>query len=217
MRFLKVSVLMAFMLFCAVMLPGVLSLRAVSPRGGAVPGATINGDVNCDGQVNIADAVSIIQWQFKGGEAPCALAQEAGILDKLNALGDQITALQGSVATLAPTWPPRAENVVSVARMEGNNNTESVAYEVPDGKTFVLTNLTIAGANGGNFEIFEISGGKKTSKWQRVQGPFVSAIGLRFDSGSQVVFFLNDPSHGCSPMPCRDPVTYSFAGYLIDS
>jgi hypothetical protein len=30
-----------------------------------------NGDVNCDGSVNISDAIYLIAWIFSGGQAPC--------------------------------------------------------------------------------------------------------------------------------------------------
>src|SRR5262245_26326272 len=97
MRFLKGLALVSVTLFFAVLMLGVLSLRVQPVRGG-VAGATKNGDMNCDDKIDIADAVNMLEWLFKGGPAPCALAQEEGVLEKLNALGEQITALQSSVA-----------------------------------------------------------------------------------------------------------------------
>ena len=104
MRFLKGSALVVVTLFFAVALLGILSLRGLPVRGA---GSTISGDVNCDGKVDISDAVFTLQFLFTGGPAPCALAQEQEVLDKLNSVGDQIKALQDSVGALAPTWPPK--------------------------------------------------------------------------------------------------------------
>jgi Protein of unknown function (DUF1566) len=61
--------------FCAFLISGVLNLRA-APRGGAqAPGAKKNGDVNCDGGVDISDAIYLLVNLFQGGPAPCAIAQ----------------------------------------------------------------------------------------------------------------------------------------------
>jgi uncharacterized protein DUF1566 len=94
MRFLKVSALMAVMLASAVMMLGVLSVRGHPARGGSVPGATTNGDVNCDGRVDLSDAIYIIQYSFYGGTPPCALAQDNF------ATKDELAALTARVATL---------------------------------------------------------------------------------------------------------------------
>jgi hypothetical protein len=39
-----------------------------------VPGGYVNGDANCDAGVSVADAVSIINYVFKGGPAPLPYA-----------------------------------------------------------------------------------------------------------------------------------------------
>jgi hypothetical protein len=219
MRFLKVSALMAAMLFSAIAMLGVLSMRGLPARGGSIPGATLNGDVNCDGRVDISDAISVIQFAFYGGTPPCAIAEDPTVLDKLDALGNQITALQSSLQGLAPAWPPKAEDVVNFTGV-GNNNTENLAYVVPAGKVFVLTNLTAGTAPGtgqASTEIWEVAAGKRTLKWHKVAIPFVSSIGIRFASGSEVHFFIADPTHGCAPAPCNDAVLYSYLGYLVDA
>jgi uncharacterized protein DUF1566 len=91
MRFLKVSALMAAMLFSAIAMLGVLSMRGLPARGGSIPGATTNGDVNCDGRVDLSDAISIIQYSFYGGTSPCALAQDNfATKDELAALAARV-------------------------------------------------------------------------------------------------------------------------------
>jgi cysteine-rich repeat protein len=39
-------------------------------HGGGVPCAG-NGDVNCDGTINLSDPVALLNWLFTGGVAPC--------------------------------------------------------------------------------------------------------------------------------------------------
>ena len=46
--------------------------------GGAGPVATINGDVNGSGAIDIADAQYLLNWLFLGGPDPVAIAQEGG-------------------------------------------------------------------------------------------------------------------------------------------
>ncbi|HEV8376576.1 MAG TPA: hypothetical protein VGR38_10155 [Candidatus Polarisedimenticolia bacterium] len=98
MNLLKASALMAALLVCAMLILGVQSLRGFPPRGGgASPGASMNGDVNCDGKVDLSDAISLIQFQFYDGPAPCALAQDNfATKDDLNALAARVVALEAS-------------------------------------------------------------------------------------------------------------------------
>jgi hypothetical protein len=99
MRFLKLSALMAVMLFCAVMMLGVLSLGGLPVRGGSggAPGATVSGDVNCDGKVDVSDAIYTLQFLFAHGPAPCALAQDNfATKDDLNALSARVAAMEAS-------------------------------------------------------------------------------------------------------------------------
>jgi uncharacterized protein DUF1566 len=95
MKFLKASVLMIFMLLGAIAMLGVLSMRGLLARGGSLPASTLNGDVNCDGRVDLSDAIGIIQFQFYGGPPPCALA-----LDNY-ATKDELAALAARVDWIA--------------------------------------------------------------------------------------------------------------------
>ena len=63
-------------LVCAVLISGLLNLRA-APRGGAAPTTSQNGDVNCDGRLSISDPIALLNHLFQGGPAPCAVAQDA--------------------------------------------------------------------------------------------------------------------------------------------
>ncbi|MCZ6793330.1 MAG: hypothetical protein O7J95_06930 [Planctomycetota bacterium] len=42
------------------------------------PVVTENGDVNGDGGRNLSDAVYLLNWLFRGGSAPAAIAQQGG-------------------------------------------------------------------------------------------------------------------------------------------
>jgi len=96
MKFLKISGFVAILLFCSILLNGLLSLRGLpaSPRGGGV--AAGNGDVNCDGEIDISDSIHILKWLFIGGvEEPCAIAQESccpELIEKLDGIHDALLA-----------------------------------------------------------------------------------------------------------------------------
>jgi hypothetical protein len=97
MKVLKAAALMAVLLASAVLMLGVLSMRGLPARGGSIPGATLNGDVNCDGTVDLSDAISIIQYQFYGGMPLCALAQDNfATKDELTALTARVAAIENS-------------------------------------------------------------------------------------------------------------------------
>jgi hypothetical protein len=141
MRLLKLSAVVAFMLFSAVMLLGVLSLRALPPRGAGVPVATLNGDVNCDGKLDMSDAVYTLRSLFSDGPAPCAIAQEAEVLDQLKALSGQIANLQSSIAAIAKPLPQDIVTLTGQIHFKTPGGTE-VLYRVPDDKWLVLTAVT---------------------------------------------------------------------------
>jgi hypothetical protein len=70
---------MAILLASSILMLGIVSLRGQPVRGGggSSPTTSLNGDVNCDGQRNITDAVVLLRYLFAGGPEPCAVAQEA--------------------------------------------------------------------------------------------------------------------------------------------
>ena len=155
MKLLKASALMALLLVCAVLMLGVLSLRIQPVRGAKT--TEINGDVNCDGKLDITDAIYILEWKFLGGPDPCAIALESGIQEKLDALGDKVTALQSSVNYLTDRVPSPANIVVVERKLDFPALGGTVLiYEVPDGYWFVLTSL------GGTRGVLEVDGAQST-------------------------------------------------------
>src|ERR1041384_5600997 len=103
MKFLKISALLAVMLFSAVMMLGVLSLRGLPARGGSggASGTSLNGDVNCSGKRNVTDAINLLNFLFQGGPEPCAIAQDSGCSDVVA----QIKTLQDALSKVAPPSP----------------------------------------------------------------------------------------------------------------
>ncbi len=53
-----------------------------------------NGDVNCDGQVNIADAVGILTCLFAGGEAPSTFADPGELEGRVTVLDQKVAQLE---------------------------------------------------------------------------------------------------------------------------
>jgi hypothetical protein len=79
MRFLKISTFMALSLFSAVLLLGLVSLRAMPGTLGRGAGSIVPtaGDLNCDGSIDIGDAISLLRYIFVDNkDVPCAIAQQ---------------------------------------------------------------------------------------------------------------------------------------------
>ncbi len=67
----------ATLCFVGAFLVALLSLPG--PAGAGEPaGTTVNGDVNCSGQLDLADAIFSLNYLFLGGEEPCPFAEPAG-------------------------------------------------------------------------------------------------------------------------------------------
>jgi len=96
-RLLKLSALVALILFSGVCFLALVALRSLPASGAGGAGGQVasgNGDVNCDGTINITDAVFVLEHLFRGGQEPCAIAQAGpgfpevvGQLERLNGSG----------------------------------------------------------------------------------------------------------------------------------
>ncbi|MBI4603508.1 MAG: hypothetical protein HY721_16270 [Planctomycetes bacterium] len=85
----------------------------VGVRAGGGPLATRNGDVNCDGRINIADPIFLLQWLFDRGRDPCAFAQEGD--PSCTAVLQALEELKQDLARTRPCWPPGPEDRVYLA------------------------------------------------------------------------------------------------------
>src|SRR5262249_17560480 len=129
--------LMAILLINAVLLLTVVSLRGVpaaSPGAGVGNMGTKNGDVNCDGRINIADPVYLLQYLFNRGSDTCVLAQQGP------GLQDVIDELKAVEKALTAKWPPRPENIVNLTG-EASLGQDTLIFTVPADKWLIVTNL----------------------------------------------------------------------------
>ncbi|MHC4619736.1 MAG: SUMF1/EgtB/PvdO family nonheme iron enzyme [Planctomycetota bacterium] len=72
-------------------------------------GSLLNGDVNCNGSVDMSDAIRILNWLFVGGDGPCPLADTPELVE-------QIAQLE---ADLAASTAAIEEAQAEVARLTG--------------------------------------------------------------------------------------------------
>lgn len=81
---------------------GAFSLAVRSPAvaaGEAAATASQNGDVNGDGQLDIADVVYTLVHLFKGGPAPVACADSPELVARIASLEAEVAKAQGELAT----------------------------------------------------------------------------------------------------------------------
>ena len=80
---------------------GLMVLGGVSPSAYAGQGgATINGDVNCDGGFDMSDAIYTLSFIFLGGEAPCPLAEQPGGGPRIEELEEVVDSQAAEIAAL---------------------------------------------------------------------------------------------------------------------
>ena len=101
------------------------------------PVALRNGDVDCDGQINISDPLVLLNWLFGTGQEPCAIAQTDACC----------TELRAEVAKLAARVPGPRDLVAFTAVSKWQNSRHQPFYKVPEDRWFVLTELLFIGAS----------------------------------------------------------------------
>ncbi len=207
MRLLKLSLLMTALLVSAVALLGIWTLRVSEVEGQANgPKAAGNGDVNCDGRISITDAVSLLHFLFRGGEPPCALAQEdpgdsAAIVKALGSLEQTLS------SCCRRQWPPRPEDIVnlrgSIVGIQFGRG--QVIFTVPEDRWFVVTD-TLA-----RRIMVERRGANEIVKPFDLERENHFSVGLSFAPGSEVI--LRDERVRKSDQSFR----YEVIGYLTDA
>lgn len=161
-------------------------------RGAADPSTTVNGDVNCDGTVDIADAIYTLVWLFRDGQPPCAIAQEPGdccaeTLAKLDELKVTLEAVKVASA-------PRPQDMMSISRTIPGAGTADL-LTVPDNRWLVVTGFyayttsdqwhsTIPGELHERTSPFTLEPRIVSS----TRGDWRDSVGVAFSPGSTVVF-----------------------------
>jgi hypothetical protein len=140
--------------FCLGLMVAVVLIRGTQQASGASPAG--NGDVNCDGKIDVSDGIFILEWLFTGSNpAPCKIeCQSCTIPELIN------------ISSSAPAMTPK-----------------NLIYTVPNDKDFILTYL-VAGI-GKKIVVWEDTGSNVTNRLNGVLG-FNSTTGIRFASGSKV-------------------------------
>src|SRR5882762_11133337 len=92
MRWIRQAFFMCALLVSAVAILTIVTLGRLPAVPGQGAGATIAGDVNCDGKLNIGDPVYLLNYLFLGGKEPCVQAQGDGCCPELAAKLDRLVA-----------------------------------------------------------------------------------------------------------------------------
>jgi len=216
MRLLKLSALVALVLFSAVGFLALLAVRSLPASGGGGAGGQVasgNGDVNCDGTLNITDAILVLEHLFRGGQEPCAIAQGGPGFPEVVA---QLERLNGSLSganvqldkVLAMKWPPRPEDIVNLRVHRTGTAPLDPVFTVPLESFLVVTDLSFVarGNTPGNLFLDERRDSLSVPKLHLERRPTVasdstdagadtvqwhSAVGLVFSPGSEVVVLVN--------------------------
>lgn len=118
------------------------------PAGG--PAAARNGDVNCDGRLDISDSISILNWLFSDGPEPCAIAQTDTCCEDLRA---EVAALRSTVGTLMGRVPGGQDIVYVTGTIHTPALDTKTLFTVPEDRWLVLTSLSFGGGNSTFYKV----------------------------------------------------------------
>jgi hypothetical protein len=210
MRVLKTLALVTLLLSNAVLLLALLSLRKIGSNaavGQAEPRPVRNGDVNCDGKLDITDPIATLRWLFNDGEEPCAFA--ANEPSDLDIVLDRIEDLR---AELIERLPPSGDEIVVLTGMGDECPQGTDVYTVPDDKEFWLTTFQAVKGFGGEFTLREI-GERRVTRWPATRELLTVPHGIPFAPGSRVNALIEDSTANNSNCDeTRRP--WALTGYL---
>jgi hypothetical protein len=201
MRVLKQTCLTTILLFIALNM--VRLGRAPAQVG---PQAMRNGDVDCDGQINITDALSTLNWLFSDGPEPCAIAQTEPCCTQLQ---EEVTTLRATVEALSARVPsPRDIVLIETPAISGTQP----LFTVPEDKWFVVTSLLWDFGSFGpilrkvvNGVSTDIPRGQILNSYGEISQSW--AAGVPFPPGSRVPVFTS--------LGSEDPRSFRLNGYLV--
>lgn len=159
---------------CLMLCRSFSSIQSSPGRGGGGPTTTLNGDVNCDGEVDISDPVYTLLWLFADGEQPCAFAQEPE--NSCDQVIEEVRALQDLIETTRPGWPPRPDRIVTVSQTHRNSQDQTPILDVPADRWLVVTGFYALDASV-------------------IPSPFISVDLLERDADGNVTGKIHTPSY----------------------
>jgi hypothetical protein len=211
MRLLKQALLAAFMLLASIIIVNLPRLGR-SPLEGQAGGqlSIRNGDVDCDGKINITDPLITLNWLFGTGPEPCmAQVEPTACCDSLR---EEIASLRATVEMIASRVPGPQD----IVEFRGEvafppQGAELPAITIPQDKWFILTSAQSEAAlvrslNGETVPIRGLQDGPNSSIYE------FWSTGHAIPPGS--VILLSYPySYTDPPMPFTR--NYYFNGYFL--
>ena len=205
MRMLKQAALTMCLLVLALV---ALSLVRLGRAPAQVPPqvALRNGDVDCDGEINITDPLVLLNWLFGEGPEPCAIAQTDTYCTELR---EEVASLRAMVEVLSRRVPsPRDLLHLTGTLPFPAQGGEQTAYTVPDDKWLVLTYVEFAISSPPAL-LSKVDGQTEAIPYS---GRQTWATGRPLPPGTELI--VSHPRPFCDP-PCPFNIPFYFQGYLV--
>lgn len=185
----------------------------LSPREarsqGADPISVRNGDVDCDGQINITDPIVTLNWLFGTGPEPCAIAQTDACCTELR---EDVAAIRASLEVLSARIPSPDELVTLNSTVRFESNETKTILDVPDDKRFVVTSFASI-ATGLPAKLVNVVQGNATEFTDGYPSGLNSRLHL-WPSGFALPLGADVALQGTASSPLPSDVTYFLTGYL---
>jgi len=173
-----------------------------------------NGDVDCDGQINITDPMVLLNWLFSDGPEPCAMAQGDPGACCLE-LRDDVANLRGDLERISFRMPHPEDVLLLTGKLAfPAQGGERTAYTVPDDKWFVFTLVEMGPASARLLK--KVNGQSQEIPFGT--NPFSSALrytwptGVALPPGSELV--VSYPQAYFNP-PQPFHIDFYINGYLV--
>lgn len=185
-----------------------LSPRAARSQG-VEPIVVRNGDVDCDGEINITDPIVTLNWLFGNGPEPCAIAQTDSCCTELR---DDVAALRASLEVLAARIPSPDDLVTLNSTIRFELNETKIIVDVPDDKRFIVTSFA-ASATGLPAKLVNVVQGNATDFTDGYPSGLNSRLHL-WPSGFALPLGADVALRGTATSALPSDVTYFLTGYL---
>ena len=207
MRLLKQALLVSLMLLASIVLLNLARINRRPLQGQAGGQSSIrNGDVDCDGKINITDPLLTLNWLFGDGPEPCAIAQTEPCCTELQ---EEIAMLRAAVEALSARVPsPRDIVLIETPPISGTRP----IFTVPEDKWLVVTSLLWDYGSSGPFLRKVVNGVSTDIPFGQILNSFGEfsqswAAGVPFPPGSRIDVV--------TPLVSEDPRPFRLNGYLV--